>query len=194
MTAFSLSPAFVVVNYHSPFAPHKMTLPTLAWSSLGGTHGEGGYTAWDEVTNRDADDMIKDLVTALADVMPDDTTFDDYIIYTKADAHAANIPQRAGPLAITGTLTGAYPPATQATWSFRTAAFNHFKLVTLDTQPPSDFARIEAADWSVDQNAVRTQLESDGNAWAARDGTQIATAIRITFTLNEKLRRAYRLT
>lgn len=192
MTEYSLSPAFVVINYHSAHAPHKMTLPTLAWDPLGGTAGNGGYLAWNS-TNRDADDMIKDLVNTLAYLVPTTSTFDDYQIYTKADENAPNILRASGALAIDGLSTTLYPPGTQMTWNFRTTGFHHAKLVLIDVVPPGDFAPTFTGDLSTAQVNVMSQLTDVANAWSARDNSRIDTLQRITWTLNDAIRQAYRL-
>jgi hypothetical protein len=192
MPVFSLSPAFVVVSYHSVEAPHKMTLPTLAWDQLGGTSGNGGYVAWDN-SNRDADDMIKDFVTLLAEITPSTTTYDSYQIYTKASALAPNILRAEGPLAIAGTSGATYAPATQATFNLRTRGFHHAKIVLLDVEAPADFAPTFPSALSTDQGNVFANYALDSNAWAGRDNEQIDSIQRITWTLNEALRRAYRL-
>src|SRR5437868_4488105 len=92
--ANSLFPAFVVIDYHSAFGSHKMTIPTKAYTGPGVGFPAGHFLAWDS-TDVDADDMINALVELIAPFFKVDTTFDSYTIYTMASAEAAPLPEYA---------------------------------------------------------------------------------------------------
>lgn len=189
----SLSPAFVVINYHSSRGAHLMTLPTVAWSSGLGTNGKGGYIAWD--TNPiDAEDMITAFATAAADLAATTIVMDGYTIFTKSSPTAPNLPVASGTLALTGTDTNAEQPAGQFTASFRTTDIGRAKITLLDFHSFHSFLKARPADVSVDEQALFTQFTDISNAWSGRDGARPQTFISGTYTLNEKLRREYGMT
>ena len=192
MTVFSLAPAFVQINYHTLEAPHKQLIPTLAWDENLGTEGKGGYINWN-AAEVDADTMITSLVTDLAVLFPDTTLFDDYVIFTKADAEAPNLPRAANALGVAGAGVTAAVPAAMQTWSFRTADFNHFKLVLLDLVVASGFLPTTPGNTTDAQDDVIADLTAATQAWSARDNSRITTLIRITAKINDVLRHAYRL-
>ena len=60
----SLSPASVEIDYHSAYAPHTMTIPTLEWFPTSITGNLGSFSNWAAGT-RDAEDMVLDLIAKL---------------------------------------------------------------------------------------------------------------------------------
>lgn len=193
MTQYSLDPAFVQINYTSMFSPHKMVIPTRAWSPDLGTNGKGGYVAWDDEVD-DAFTMITELVDLLAAMHPNTTTFEDAIIYTKADPDAENHPETAITLGVPGLGSLAAIPAAMQTWSFRSSGFNIFKLVQLDLVVANNFLPTKPSGLTTTQADIVTALVDPGNSWAARDNTRPASLIQITAKLSDVLRKAYRLT
>lgn len=190
--ANSLAPAFIVINEHSEFGLHKRVLPTRAWTGLTGTSGT--FVPWGGGTISDHD-MVNSLVDKLKEVMVTTYHFDDYTVYTQADADSPPQPRFTEIINEAGLLTAADAvPASQGTMTFRTAGFGKFKLVLLDAIPSGDFLPQLPGDFTTDQTNLAVELESDANAWQGRDGFQIVTLLRLTWTLNEKLRKAYRLT
>jgi len=189
--ANSLFPAFVVIEYHSAFGHHKMTIPTKVYTGSGVGFPAGSFLAWDS-SNRDADEMINDLVELLAPFWKVDTTFDSYTIYSMADPEAAPLPEYAAALGIPGSNAGTYwSKAVQTTFSFRTDLFGQFKLVMLDAPAPVSFDRIDTFSTSPEAIAIRDELALSSNAWSARDNGKPITLVQIAYTLNEKLRREY---
>ena len=189
--ANSLYPAFVVIDEHSEFGLHKRTVPTRAWTGTTGTPGE--YSAWGgSVVSGDV--MIEWLVDVLKDTMVTTYNFDAYTIYTMASPTSAPQPPYQATLDVAGVLTAADAvPASQGTMSFRTAAFGKFKLTFLDAIPSGDFRPQLPGGFTAAQTAIADVLSSNAFAWAARDGSQIGDPMRLTWTLNEKLRKSYRL-
>jgi len=189
-----LSPAFVVINYHSPYGVHKQTLPTLEWQSGGGSHAQGGYNSWSGA-GVDADDMIQALAVAESENMPNTVTFDNYIIYTKADAASPALPVRTNHIGINGAslLTGWYA-AVQFSFNFFDNVFLPFRVVLLDCQSGGDFGKVLPGAFTIEQNAVITQITSDTNAWSSRAGNRPNICNNVTKTLNEKLRKEYHIT
>jgi len=187
----SVAPAFVKTNYHSIYGIHAAVVPTLAWMDTPGdagsfeTHG-GGIV--------DAQDMIENLYTALAGILPDTAVFDNFIIYTQPDPDELPTPAAQGNLAIPGLdSTPGWAQATQVTMSFRTSNFGVMKIVTLDAATNNDFSKTSTLPISGVLFTVFGLLTVDTNGWAGRDNGQVQGFISQTITLNEKLRRAYRL-
>jgi len=192
--ASSLSPAFVLINYHSEFAPHKQIIPTLNWFDETSSGGSGTFDSW-TAGHIDADDMIKDLVNAMKGAMPDTVTFDNYVIFTQASETANPVPVAAGTLAIDGTLsTPGWYKAVQGTFSWRTTAFGLFKLVLLDFASGNTFDKANSVPGSGALFDMNAEVVSDMKGWSGRDNGQPHGFISATETLNEKLRRAYRMT
>lgn len=191
--ANSLSPAFVRLFYHSEFASHTMTLPTTAWNDVISVGGHGQFDAWSG-GGRDADDMIKDLVDKLKAFFDASVIFDNYIIYTKADAEAPELPVTGNSLAVVGTNPApGWFKAVQATWSFRTTAFGDSKLTLLDAASGDDFDKITNITGITAAEALRDEWQFDGNGWSGRDNNRPTTFVQIAYTLNEKLRREYNM-
>lgn len=195
MTEHTLFPSFVVVNYHSEMARHKMTLPTRAWNPLGGETVLGGYEAWDS-SNRDAVEMINDLVTKLVVRHGATVVYDEAVIY--------NIPVEFGAAYPVGNVifedavgtdgTPGWYKAVQATFSFYDTGFNESKLVLLDAASDNGFDRRSAATYITAETDIANEWRADTNAWASRAGLQPKTFRTVTYTINDALRKRYGFT
>lgn len=192
MALNTLYPAAGVISYTTPFGVHKMTIPTLAWSIAIGTHGKGGYTAWDGTTSVDAQDMWEDLINDLAAFVLADTSFDSVTLYTYSAVNAPANPVMFWTPAIVGTnTTTTQRKAVQQTWNFRTADFGRFKLTLLDGPIGSNWDKIIPSGFGSADLAIVGALTDLTKAWSGRDNSAPAAAISKTFTLNDKLRREY---
>jgi hypothetical protein len=190
----SLSPAYIVIDYHSANGRHKMTIPTRAWSPTSITGDLGSYQCWNE-TPVDAEDMITALLGKVKAVFLPTAGFDVVTIYTKDTAEAPSIPRVAKALAIVGTSVSAeWAKAVQHNWMFRDAEYAQSKLTFLDApigsgwDPVTDLSGIAVLQDIVDQ------FVAPENAWSSRNDLRPSTFIKITYTLNEKLRREYGMT
>lgn len=193
MTPNSLAPAFVRLDYTSAYAPHSMTLPTKEWlpTSMGGDMGS--YVNWAGAPV-DAEASIDNLVAALALQFPSTTTLNLATIYTQAGAHDPAVPVASKTLSTAGSNAAGGPDkATQATLNFRTVGIHPAKVVFLDVPiGTSNFDKVYPAGFSAAILAVSGAMRSDTRMWSGRDDTQLATAISLTITLNERLRREYK--
>lgn len=191
MAPNSLSPSSVVIDYHSAYAPHKMTIPTLQWFPTSITGTLGSYEAWDS-SAVDAETMIRALIDALKVFMKTNAAFDNITIYTQADAEAPNIPRASLAIAVAGTAATGQEAAISRTWNFKSADNGNMKLTLLDTPlPATGFNRILPADFSSGEQDVVDQIEFTSNAWSARDDSHVNTCRSITLDLNDKLQRMY---
>jgi len=194
MAPGSLFPCSVAINYSNSYGRHKMTIPLNEWSPVSGGHIAGTNLAWDE-TQVDTDTMINGLVDLLKVFQPTDCTFTDYTISTYASFTDPGVPKVSKPI-VTGVGTGgAVIPATQATYNFKTTGFKPFKIVLLDTRVSSDFGPLKSlvSPANDDEIALRDFIIDDANAFMGRQNEQPAVLTQVTYTLNEKLRKSYRL-
>jgi hypothetical protein len=192
MAENSLSPASIVIAYHSAYGSHRMTIPTKAWfpTDAGGTLGS--YEAWD-LSTVDAEAMVTDLCNTLTKFVPASVVFDDATIYTQADADAPNIPQRTASLAIAGVATTTNPSAAvSATFNFKTLENGNAKIVLLDCPFGSAWlAPTLPAGFTSDVNDVISEFTGTGNAWSGRDDARPNILRKITYDVNDKLQKMY---
>lgn len=191
MAPNSLSPASLVIDYHSAYAPHKMTLPTKEWFPTSITGTLGSYESWSGAPV-DAEDMVNNMVELLKVFMKTNAAFDQVTIYTQATATSPNIPRATKALGVAGTATTGNEAAVSGTWNMKSANNHDIKLVLLDTPIPATwFNRILPAGFSSGQTDVVNELASVLNAWSARDDTRPSAIRSITYDLNDKLQKMY---
>jgi len=190
----SLSPASMVVGYHSAFGAHKMTIPTLAWFPTNITGDLGSYAAWNLGTC-DAEEMVTELIDVLKVFYTNTVHFDSATVYTQATPTSPNIPQRSIPLAIAGTsVSTGYSAAISTTFNFKTVANGNARLVLLDSPLGSGgFAPIYPADFTSDVQDVVDIFTADVWAWSGRDDSQPRQCRKVSFDLNDKLQKEYGL-
>jgi hypothetical protein len=194
MAVNTLSPASVDIAYHTAFASHHMTIPTRAWNPVPVSGDLGSFDDWIG-GNRDGQLMVEQLCGLLAVIVPVATVYDSVTVYTMATATSARIPRKQLALGIPGTITPAgFYQAQSATFNFKTTENGDFKLVLLD-QPygANGFNAEHPADFGAAITNLATAIQADTNGWAGRDDTQVASLRKLTFDLNEKLQKEYRM-
>lgn len=189
-----LYPGFCLVEYHSNKGQHKMTLPTRNWNPLGGTTGHGGFEAWDS-SDRDADEMIIDLVTELCKICSDEVDFDRYTYYQIDEPGASPHPVASDTLdALTGIDgTPGWFLAVQFQYTMYDTEFGTSKLVLLDASSNNNFAKRLPGGLSADELAPFTEFSKVTNAWSSRNGARPSALRSLTVDLNDKLRKEYGL-
>lgn len=191
MTVFSLYPAFVRIEYASDYGPHTMTRPTRAWV---GTPWDapGSYVCWDESTIA-ANTMIEGLITKMLPMLPPEVSVSSYLIYTQADPEAEPMPVFAKNLTgQTGSsLSDAWYPAMQRTYSYLTTANHAAKLILLDAAAVTAFGKVTTLPPGGELDLVN-ELMLETRAWAGRDDARIVAWRSLTLDTNEALRRKYR--
>jgi len=189
----SLSPASCVISYHTTFGSHKMTIPTLAWLPTNISGALGSYQAWD-LSTIDAEVMVNALIDLLKALVPSSTVFDTATVYTQATSTSDNIPRRQVAVGTAGTSTGgSFPQAVSSTMNFKTLGNGDQKLVLLDTPlGASGFVAVHPA-FTGAFAAVETEFTAVSNAWSGRDDTRPAVLRKVTFDLNDKLQKQYRM-
>jgi hypothetical protein len=192
MTPGTLSPASVVIDYHSIYGAHKMTIPTLEWFAVGFVGALGGYAAWN-ATARDAETMVNELVDKIKVFHLSTTHFDQATIYQQATPTSENIPRASVALTQVGAKGASnFAAAFSTTFNFKTSDNNDFRLVLLDAPlGTGGMASIFPADFDADVLAVETAVTVVSNAWAGRDDTHVNTLRKVTFDLNDSLQKKY---
>lgn len=192
--ANSLFPAFVLINYHSAYGTHKMIRPTRAWQPTNITGTIGSYTAWDG-SQVDAEVMVNNLVSAMQPFFLTTTSFDDVTVYTLASTSAPALPQASVSLAVAGTSTAVtQAKATESTYSFKDTAFNKGSINLLDAPVNVGFAKKTPSAFSSEDHALEDAFISVLAAWSTRAGFRPKDLIKVTYDLNDKLRREYGMT
>lgn len=189
----SLSPAFFRLEYHSAYGPHVQTVPTLEWLDVASTAAFGKFTNW-SAGDVDALAMIEDFVDAMLPFYPDDVVYDRFTIYTQATPEDDPLPQT------TSTFTGkvgtddggSWSKAVQRSLQMRTTNFGIAKYTFLDAASGNNFDRIETA--GADILAFINVVNADTNGFSGQDNGQPSAYLGVTTTLNERLRKSYRMT
>lgn len=191
MSHNTLYPACIRINYSSTYGIHSMTIPSTKFVFTGG--------AWNfEKEDLSVIGVVNTLVTAWVNIVktayPANCNFIDWQAFTFASPTDPAQPLVSGSLGIVGTHgggTGYSNHATQATHTWRTNEFGIFKLVWLDLNLINYEKNTNvAAGQAANINATVT----GANTWMrGRDGGIPQTFLQSAYTLNEKLRKAYRM-
>jgi hypothetical protein len=195
MAPNSLSPSSVLIDYHSLYGAHKMTIPTLQWLPTNLTGTLGSYLAWDGVTSVDAEAMVNALVDLLKVFVISSTAFDLATVYNQATATSDNIPARSVALTQVGTSSATgFTQAQSATFNFKTTANGDAKLILLDSPIGSaGFVALHPASFSAAVLALEVGFTDTASAWSGRDDARPNVLRKVTYDLNEKLQRAYKM-
>lgn len=186
--ANSLYPSFVQIAYHSVYAPHIATIPTLQWTP------DSGYGLFETHAGSTiaADDMVEQLIDVLLPFYPSTVGFDSFTIFTMDTPTSPAIPRAFKTSAEVGSNgTPGNTKAVQGTWTFKTELGGISKIVLLDVGNNNSFEKVTQATVGVAGQAFIDEFTSDANGWAGRDGGQPVFFLQLAYTLNEKLRRNY---
>lgn len=193
MAENSLSPAFVRIAYKSAYGQHVMTVPSVPYVPAVDPTTGGQFTLRGLAIPTDAPAAVLAFVNLLKPFFKTTTSFDEFVIYTQASPTEKPLPRYAGNLGVVGTSAStAQDKATQETWSFRADDFTLYKLVLLDNPVPS-FERQTNIAGSPSSIALRDYITSTNSWISSRGGGRPVTLLQISRTLNEKLRRSYRM-
>jgi hypothetical protein len=193
MTDNSRSPAFVILDYHTPYAPHKQQFCINNWFPVSSGHDMGTVTAHDAST-ADLKAMIDDLLGTMSVFALPDTVWDLATVFTQAAPTGPAFPQASYVPTQVGTSVGAAPrKATEITVVMHTVAFGICKMVLLDVPVNTNFEQKLPGDFSSADNAFIAEFGDPVKGWVGQDGSKPNAGIRITYNLNQKLRKEYRM-
>lgn len=194
--ANSLYPAYINLEYTTSFGPHNAILPLRDTPIFDDDPELTTVENWDGA-QMPLSDMVVTLVTALAEYFLPADAFTSYTVWTLAtptsDPVFAQTLRFDPPIVGTGATIG-WQKATQLTHTFRTDLGGVSKLVMLDAGSFNAWNKQVDPTGSADLLAVIAAWTDNANAFAGRDGGRPSTFMQLTKTLNEKLRRAYRMT
>lgn len=190
----SLAPAFVRIEYQSSWGLHSQTIPTVPYILPDVGHIGGQFDLLGAELSTPADDAVEDLIEILRPFHHTSTTFVGYTIFTQEDEDAAPQPRYAASLGLAGTNSSStWRKAVQVTWTWRTEEFGLFKLVALDAVSGNDFDKRVAVGSGTALEALDAFVRADESFVTGRDGAQPGVFLQQAITLNEKLRKAYRM-
>lgn len=192
MAVNSLSPAFVKINYTTPYSSHVMTVPSVAIQNP--SVGETAY----RFTLRGAElpvpvaGAVEDYVTLLANWYGAGTTFVDYTAFRQPTPSDVPTPVESGALGISGAdVISGWSKAVQETITFRADDFTLFKVVLLDAVSQDNFDKttvlVDTDRWDL----LRDYVTADASWLSSRGGGRPNVFLQAARTLNEKLRRSY---
>jgi|ERR1041384_612969 hypothetical protein len=193
MAPNSPGPFFVQINYQSEFAPHSMEIPTLNASEavLDPTSWNFLFPGGDTV---DVSDAVADFVDLIKTQFPASVSFTNFVLFSKPDPDLPATPVFSGELAAVGTNgTPGWYKAAQLTMTFRTNEFGIWKLVLLDVGTSNNWDKVTVLTSGEAFDTIRDFVTSNDSWIIGRDGGRPQTFLQIAKTLNEKLRRSYRM-
>lgn len=192
MTENALSPAFVKINYRSFYAPHSMIVPSVPIATGAGIPN---FTLRGAELPIQVPVAVTDFINALKGFFQTNTTFVDFIAYTQDGAGGIPVPVWSAPLNIVGTAApGNTGKATQRTWSWRADDYTLFKQVHLDVPMDGDYDKVTTLPPTGILHDFNAYVTADATWIASRGGGRPNVFLSYTETLNEKLRRSYRMT
>lgn len=190
--ANSVSPAFLLLEYHSEYSPHVMKIPIRGIENPTADAADLTAEAWD-LSSRNIDLMVEDLVDELVPRFPTTVEFDRWSAWSQP--LPADEPLFIGSAGITGVGTAATPgwfKASQETISMRDTGGNLVKVTLMDFASGNNWDAYTNAT-TIGVSAIVGEMVALTNAWMSRANLRPSNFIRRTATLNEALRRAYRM-
>lgn len=190
--ANSLYPASIKIDYQSAYGLHSMSIPT---AKLAFDAGDYKFMKEDLTFIGVMGTLITAWVNAIKVFYPATTTFISWQGFTYATPTATADPLTSGTLNIAGTnaLTGGgyQIKATQAVYTWRTDEFGLFKINLLDCAIADFTKQVSASHGNV---SPLHAIVAGSNTWMrGRDGGLPQTFLQVSYGLNKKLRKAYRM-
>lgn len=189
--AYALNPGFIVLDYHSAYAPHVQILPVNTPIIDTGDPHASEIAAWDG-SNISWVTMTDALVALFADRFPSTVHYDRATLWSQPLADDLPSFVDAYNMDVAGTVTTpGYTKAVQETIMARDTLGNIAKLVFLDMASTNNFDKqlTLAAAGITDLFAEWT---AETNGWASRAGYRPVVFSQATRNINEKLRREYK--
>lgn len=190
--ANSIYPAALKFEYTSAYAPHNALIPCRAISNPSAAPIDWASTNWqDEAIS--VKDMIDAFLVEWCKRFPPEVEFNTVTPLTWATPTSDPFIGQSYSVLENGTATaGGWDKATQETLSFRDTEGATVKIVGLDVDAGGGFNRVTNTG-SIGIGELVALFTSEDWGWSSRNGMRPATFIARTCTLNEKLRRSYRM-
>lgn len=195
MTVHSLFPAFVKINYHSAFGAHAQILSVREWNPvpLVPLNDLGSFTNWLGLPV-DGEEMIDEYVLKLKEFYLASTVIDTATIYTMDTETSPAIPRASMALGVPGVeVSTNWSKAVQHQYILRDTAYNMAKLILLDAPIGTSWDPVTTLTGSAEAAALVGVLTSSAWAFSSKANLQITTFQKITYKLNDKLRKEYNM-
>lgn len=196
MAQNSLAPAFIQIQYTSLFGLHTMTIPSVPFIQVPATGQWRFDLRGGAVDETPLSTGIDDFLNVVREYFDNTTVFANYTAFTQTDAAAQPIPVETGTLGKVGVFesgAGGWTKAVQTTLTWRTDTFGLYKLVMLDSVTGNNFDRKSGLPVGSRRKIVSDYITSQFTWLAGRDGGRPVTFLQEAVTLNEKLRKSYRM-
>lgn len=191
----SLAPSYVRINYTSAYGPHSMTIPAVPLEATAGPDPEYLFDLRGAAISVPVHQAIVDFVNVIKSEHVTTTTFVDYVLFHQPDELLPANPVASAALGIQGLdLVGGVDKATQRTFTWRATDFTLFKLAMLDVRMIGQFERQTNFIGEPGKQAISNYVTNPVTWVASRGGGRPNTFLQFSETLNEKLRRSYRMT
>lgn len=195
MTANSLSPAFVKINYSSLWGTHSMTAPSVPVAE--GTVAGAGWAFVLRGLELPVlvDGAVRDYVNLLRLFMPTSVSFIDYQVFNQPTPTDIPVPVDGATLSIAGTnSSGTWSKAVQSTFTVRADDFSLFKIVLLDSSSGDNYDKTTILVGTGALPTLINYVTADESWLSARGGGRPNTFLQLSKTLNEALRKRYGMT
>jgi len=194
MTEYGLQPSYIRLDYHSSYAPHSQTIPTVQWLPTSITGAMGSYVNWNSIPI-DAEQMIDDYVAAAKELLPTTSSYDLATVFNYDSGANIFVPIATKSLAVAGTMGAASPnKAFSFTINLRTVGGHALKNVFLDYVVGAiELNKISILGFTADMLAVAGELTDADNGWSGRDNTRPGAIVSGTYDLNDALQKQYRM-
>ena len=192
MTEYDIGPDYVQINYHSNFGIHTASHSVLQWIDAASAGGQGQFLTHN-AGQIDAVAMVEAFVDTLLGLHGAETTYDSWVVFHKPTPTGPSFPVAGKALtAKVGTIVATYwYKAVQHTLNFRDVEFNAAKVVALDAATYETWDK-EFTPQSY-HTAIINEIADPDNGWCSRAGNRIDQFVSATHDLNDRLRRAYRM-
>lgn len=194
MAINSLFPAFVRINYLSSYGVHTMTVPAVDVVLNSPVPSGFAFNLRGAAVDVDVVDAVSDFVDICKPFFRNHVKFVDFTVFTMENPTAQPLPRISRSLTQVGTnVVAGWDKATQMTLTWRTDEFGLFKIVFLDVATGGDFGKVVDLTTAPNMDALSDYVTADVTWVAGRDGGRPVTFLQASTTLNEKLRRSYKL-
>jgi len=193
MTEGTLSPAYLDLLYHSVYGVHRALIPTLEWLPTDITGSLGSYVSWngDPV---DAEAMVQEYADAMMAFYPSSAGMNTATVWTKATPTSPAYPRRQVAITSPGTLVSpGWSKAVQHQYILRGTDFSLMKLIFLDCPIGGSWDALTDITGSAEAEAVVAAITSADWAWSTRQDARPDSFVKITYKLNDELRKQYRM-
>jgi len=192
--ANSLYPAFITIEYSSSYGQHIMTIPTRTYTPDSDPEVPGTIPRWSDDVPVAVNTLVDALVHTMEAQFPDTVNFNRFTVFTLATPTSDPIPRFSQALDIAGTgVSVGWSKAVQLTITAQAVDFSLGKLVLLDSGSFNTFDKVVAPGESATIDAIFAEWSSTSKCWATRGGTRPNVFKQASKTLNERLRREYRM-